>query len=331
MAPTARNARAEAAALIGDRFDARVLEPSPPAIADGDWYADDPAVVGDVESDKVVTPTTAGGVSWSDLAAEDPAIVDYAIDHALIPARFGPVPGGYGEARVDLNRLAFYVISLARRNANGKIGLRYTAGGFGTPFFGEDTQIRVEGTNLVRQHGGEVEHAPISTLAAAATFVGVDLDAASGEDNDVPELGVPSRRLSIDAAHVSFVASWFGFATAVLEELRLAGGPDDDVTRVQLWPEHFDPAVELGSQDAGARASFGGSPGDSTHPEPYLYVAAWGDIDRTDPYWNDDAFNGASLSYRDLRDADEPHAAAVEFLQAGFDRLRKQLTSLHER
>ncbi|HEX9888994.1 MAG TPA: hypothetical protein VGA69_05920, partial [Nitriliruptorales bacterium] len=46
------------------------------------------------------------------------------------------------------------------------------------------------------------------------------------------------------------------FATAVLEELRRTDGTLD-AGRVQRWPEHFDPAVELARADAGQRASYG--------------------------------------------------------------------------
>lgn len=321
MAPTTRNARAEAAAVAGGGVEVRVLEPSPPAVDDGDWYADDPTALGDADPDKVVTPTSAGDVTWFDLAAQDSAVADYAAGHGLVTTSLAPVPTGFAEARADLNRLGFYVLSPARREATGKIALRYTAGGFGTPFFGDDIQIRVEGTDLVRQQGDTVTYSPMTTLAAAAKLVGVTLDPASGDDVDVPSLDDPDRALAVNADHIAFIAQWFGFATAALEELRLAGGPDDDVTRVQLWAEHFDPGVELGNSDTATRATYGGSPGDSGHPEPYLYVAAWGEVDRNDPYWNDDAFSGASISYADLRAADDPTTAAIQFLRTGFDKL----------
>ena len=93
---------------------------------------------------------------------------------------------------------------------------------------------------------------------------------------------------------------------------------DDDVSEVQLWPEHFDPAIEMGRQDRGRRASYGGSPGDPAHPHPYLYVSAWGDIDRSNAYWNDDAFNGSSLGYAELARAEDPVQTALDFLLRGY-------------
>ncbi|HEX6300331.1 MAG TPA: hypothetical protein VF148_07705 [Acidimicrobiia bacterium] len=94
-----------------------------------------------------------------------------------------------------------------------------------------------------------------------------------------------------------------------------------DVSRVQLWPEHFDPAVEIGSQDEGRRASYGASPGDDAHPEPYLYVAAWSEIDRADPFWNDTTFNGASLSYSYILDSDDQLQTALFFFGRAHERL----------
>jgi len=37
-----RNPRAEAEDRLGGRYQARVLEPSPPTVRDGPWFADDP-------------------------------------------------------------------------------------------------------------------------------------------------------------------------------------------------------------------------------------------------------------------------------------------------
>lgn len=73
----------------------------------------------------------------------------------------------------------------------------------------------------------------------------------------------------------------------------------------------------MGSQDEGRRASYGASPGDAGHQEPYFYVAPWGAIDETDPYWNAKSFNGSLLGYSELAPADDPAAAALEFLLAG--------------
>lgn len=130
----------------------------------------------------------------------------------------------------------------------------------------------------------------------------------------------PDTGLTVDPAVTEAIGDWSGFATSVLEEARRPPAAEE-VSRVQLWPEHFDLAFEMGSNERGHRASYGASPGDDAHPEPYLYVAAWGDIDRSDHYWNDTTFNGASLPYRQLLAAGDQRATALTFLRQGFERL----------
>jgi len=78
--------------------------------------------------------------------------------------------------------------------------------------------------------------------------------------------------------------------------------------------------VDLGDEAAGRRASYGGSPGDASHAEPYLYVAPW--TARTGQFWADAAFGGASLSYAALLEADDQRAAALAFLRRGREELR---------
>ncbi len=314
MKRTARNARAEAAAVAG-HAEVRVLEPSPPAIVD-DFFADDPAVADNPEA---VTPTTAGSTTWSDLAVDDPAIANYARDHWLGAYKaLPPVPSGYVAGRNDFHRLGYGVVSNARKAATGKFGLRYTHGGFGTPFFGEDRQVRVEGDVLVVQHGDEVMAEKITTLARAAELAGTVANADQAE-HDTIELGELDRMLETSAEVGAFLGDWYGFVTSVLEEVRLLTSAGDDVGRVQLWPGHFDPAIEIGNADAGQRASYGGSPGDADHDEPYLYVGPWGDVDGSDPYWNAVGYTGASLDYADLLVADDARAAAIAFFTRGYE------------
>ncbi len=314
-----RNPAAEASAVLGPGHTARVLEPSPPAVDEGPWFADDPAAVGDPEPGTVVvTPTSAGDRTWDEVVAERPDLADFARERWLgARRRLSPAPDGYAAARDDFHRLAYSVVAEARRRANGRFGLRFTAGGFGTPFFGDDVQVRVEGDVLVVQHGDHVRADRITTLRAAGELVGVEPADEAGE-HDSPPLDDLDRPLAVTAEVGRFLGDWFGFAWSVLEELRLT--PDaDDVSRTQLWPGHFDPAIEMGDADAGRRATYGASPGDGAHPGPYLYVAAWGEIDRADPFWNDAAFDGGSLGYAELLAADDPVATALAFFRRGHD------------
>ena len=132
-----------------------MLEPSPPAVHEEPWFADDPVFRGDFEGE-VVSPVTSGDVLWRDLAADDPSLSEWCCERWLAAfKRLPPAPPELVATRVALHRLAERVISPVRQRANGKIGLRWTLGGFGTPFFGADAQVRVDGGELVVEVGGE--------------------------------------------------------------------------------------------------------------------------------------------------------------------------------
>jgi hypothetical protein len=303
------NPRAEAFERLGGRYEVRVLEPSPPTVADPPWFADDPVERGDVPADRqLVSPVGNGELRWEDLAAEDDELASWCGERWLAGYHvLGPAEPALSETRLALHRLGESVISPARRHANTKIALRYTRGGFGTPFFGPDVQVRVEGTELVVHEGGGDRRAPITTLAAAADHIGRHL---------LPDdVELDSEPLYIDAAAARLLGEWYGFAASVLEELRAEAGSAVDPSRVQLWPEHFDLAVELGLEKSGARAAYGLSPGDEHHPEPYIYVAPWvapppGEL------WQATGFSGAELSYAELMGVADQRVTALEFLRA---------------
>ena len=279
-----RNARREAFQRLGGRYDVRVLEPSPPTVTDGPWYADDP-VAGEPQMNgdlPVVSPVTGSGVLWDDLASEDPELATWCSTRWLgAYKRLGELPDNLVETRLALHKLSEEVISPAREKANGKIALRWTLGGFGTPFYSDDEQMRVEGDELIH-----------TTRA-----------------------GEQRQRLEVDADASHFLGDWYGFTASVLEELR-AGATDREPSRVQLWPEHFDLATELGAEDAQERAGYGGSPGDELHPEPYLYVVPWTPERADGDLWNSTAFNGAELSYQELLAAEDQRETALDFFRA---------------
>jgi hypothetical protein len=84
----------------------------------------------------------------------------------------------------------------------------------------------------------------------------------------------------------------------------------------RLWPEHFDLAVDA------AGGSWGFSPGDTGHDEPYLYVSLpSGAMPTRDPFWNASHFPGALLSYTALQEAGDPHEAALAFLRSAHQRV----------
>ncbi len=309
---------------MGGGLSTRVLEPSPPAVHSGPWFADDPVAVGnsDQATERVVTPTSAGDLRWADLASADETVAAFCQPRWLANYRsLLSVPDHYPVRRDDLHRLAYGVVSNARKEANGKFGLRWTMGGFGTPFFGDDTQVRVEGRLLVIQQGSRVDSRPITTLRDAAEFLGVEATSDQAE-HDTVALGDLDRPLTVDEELVAFIGDWFGMATAALEELRCTPGAPDP-SRVQLWPGHFDIAVEIGDAQSEriTRATYGASTGDAAHPEPYLYVGPWGPVDPGDPFWNDTAFTGASLPFAALAGDPHPCGVALGFYRQAFSRL----------
>jgi len=197
-----RNAQDEARAALGNAYEPRVLEPSPPAVAEPPFFADDAAVAGDVSGLKVVLPVSTAELSWDQIAAERPELAGFITDRWLgAYRRLGPAPEGLVEVRMALHHVAEHVMKPAREAANGKFGLRYTYRGFGTPFFGEDQQLRVEDTWLVDQRGADEQRTLLE---------GVDPGCAAA------------------------IADWFGFGTSVLEEVRAAATPEAEASRVQI-------------------------------------------------------------------------------------------------
>ena len=228
------------------------------------------------------------------------------------------LPDSFAGTRDHLHQVAFFALSPARHKASGRMGLRHHVGGFGTPQF-EGKAIRVEGDLLVAYEGDMVSSHTISTVREAIEFLGHEYETEWFEGFHDPLRPLdPDHPLEIDPEATRVLGEWFAFAWVVLEELRSHARADDDASEVQLWPEHFDAATELGNHEKGQRASFGASPGDASHPEPYLYVAAWSEIDRANPYWNDSSFNGASMAYEELLASTDPIQDGLEFLLDGY-------------
>ncbi|MBV8949917.1 MAG: hypothetical protein JOZ99_03505 [Actinobacteria bacterium] len=317
---SARDARREAQALVGHDFEARVLEPSPPAVTD-EWFADDPLAAGDVHTG-LLTPLAGAGITWDEWLADHAEHTEFVRDRWLgAYTRLGSPPPYFGETRAALHRLALYVLSPARRRVNGKIGLRFSLAGFGTPFFGDDEQVRVAGTRLVRQQGGTARVEPVTTLRRAAELALGRAPDDTEAPPDAPALGNVDEEVALDPAAAAFLAAWYGFAFSVLEALR-ADAESTDGGRVQLWPEHFDASFECLADAQRRRATFGASPGDRDHPDPYLYVTPWYIDDAPDDgRWNATGFRGAVLALSELSelselaDAADQRAAALAFFR----------------
>jgi hypothetical protein len=285
------NARAEAEDILGGDYEARVLEPSPPAVTDKP-YCDDPVFPGEVpEGRRLVSPVSQhGDLSWDEIAEAQPDLAPWCAERWLGAWKaLEALPAGFADTRKALHKVAEAVVAPARQPPD-EISLRYTRGGIGTPFFeedGADCQVRVEHGELVRQKRKEETREPLPDVdIAAATALG-DL---------------------------------YGFACSVLEELR-AEQVDGDPSLVRLWPEHFDMAFELGSEKEGKRANFGASPGDADHDEPYLYVGPW-NAEVSGELWNAASFNGAELGYSELLGANGQRRSALDFMSERYRALQ---------
>ncbi|MEX1038647.1 MAG: hypothetical protein WDZ96_07320 [Acidimicrobiia bacterium] len=236
-----------------------------------------------------------------------------------------PLSDSFAVTREHLHQLAYFALSPARHSVEGRMGLRPTPGGFGTPEFGGRI-ARVEGALVVHEDGGNVATQPISTVRAAAAFFGNTYEEVWFEDFKDPLAPIdPDLPIEVDDEDSRLVGAWFEMGFAVFDLLRERSTAGDDASAAQIWPEHFDAAMETGSADAGERASYGFSPGDDEHTDPYIYVAAWGEIDRSNPYWNDAAFNGSSMSYDALAGSQDPAGEALAFFEKGYQILHSDI------
>lgn len=218
--------------------------------------------------------------------------------------------------RTAWHTLAERVLAPARHAATGRIGLRPAPGGFATPEFA-GTTVAVDCATLVITSAAGTRREDVTTLGAAAAFAGVP-DGADTGVYAATTPGDPGTPLTIDPAAAAALASWFAFGAEVLGTWA-AEQRDDTPSEVQLWPEHFDLATDLGPDDA-RRANYGASPGDGGHQLPYLYVGPWRPDD--DPFWNAGSF--ARLGHLDLERATDPIARALEFFAAGHARLSRR-------
>ncbi len=184
------------------------------------------------------------------------------------------LPDDYLETVDALHRLTVYVVSPAQRLVNGEIILRSLPGGFGTFEFGGGTVVRIEGRELVID-GDRPRRAPITTLRAAAELAGIEPDVGQADQFDVPAPGDLDELLHVGEAASADLARWYAFVTKVLETLRAEAAETDDASPVRIWPEHFDAAIDLGAESEGRRATYGGSPADGQHAQPYLYASPW--------------------------------------------------------
>ncbi|CAB4347649.1 unannotated protein [freshwater metagenome] len=228
----------------------------------------------------------------------------------MADARLTEIPLAFAATRNALHSVAEQIVSPARAAATGdEFSLVVTAGGFGTPALPGGGCVRVDGLELVVDGGdGEQKRAPLTTLRESAAAV------------DLPSEGLSDEALELDDAAAGLLAGAYVLADAVLRDFYGEALPVAAPTGNQLWPEHFDIAIEHGDEPAGTRATYGLSPGDAAHSEPYFYVAPWSPpSDLT--IWTAVGFTGAELNWSQLVEAEDPRVAALQFFREYRDAL----------
>jgi hypothetical protein len=219
-----------------------------------------------------------------------------------------PLPSSFAATMASLHRVAEEIVAPARKPQN-EIALEATPGGFGTPAFefeGDERQVKVEGDELVSRVGTNERRSPLTSLAATGALVAELLP---------PGTALDDRPLDVDPSAASALASWYAMGATVLDRLVAEADPGEAPSPVVLWPEHFDIAIELGPEAAGARANYGFSPGDGDHAEPYAYVGPW-TAEVEGELWSASGFRGAELGYAALLAAADPQESALDFMRA---------------
>lgn len=205
------------------------------------------------------------------------------------------------ETRNALHDLARLVLAAELEGTTDLVTLRATPGGFGQPERLVDRQqrrVRVDGTNLVVQHGENESWTPITTIAAASVTASITLPADAAD---------ATRTLEVDPTHAVLIAEFFSLTDSALSVLRRLHASEAP-TITQLFPHHFDLAITL------SEVNVGGSPGDADHDEPYLYVGPWNVSPH--PTWNESW--GSSMPWTPRVTVDD----ALQFFEAGLSAAR---------
>jgi hypothetical protein len=213
----------------------------------------------------------------------------------------------FAATRDALHRVAEHVLAAAQYADTNEISLHPVAGGFQTthPLRG-NRRLSVVNTQVVVSDDTGMRAAPLTTVAAAARFVGVEpgmppsvYPAATPLEPDAP--------LRVDPASARLLSDWYELAD---EALRcLAAEINTPPQQPILWPEHFDVGITV---DA---VNYGASPGDEHLADPYLYVGPHAAPPAGDEFWNTSF--GAARTIGEIASLDE----AVAFFRAGHERL----------
>jgi hypothetical protein len=191
--------------------------------------------------------------------------------------------------RFELQRVATHILARARFFSDGHLGLRVSASGLITPAFGPDDEVlRLTPERLVRERRrGDIAVSEMiglldTSLQALAAFADVDLDEHFDAGRDACTVGDPDRPVGLERSPTAAILSWFRSGAEILDDVATHF---DETSVMQLWPEHFDLAFDALTRSG--RVTFGASPGDGDHDEPYLYVGPGDGVRPGDAaFWN---------------------------------------------
>lgn len=229
----------------------------------------------------------------------------------------------YATTRVALQLVAVHILARRRSMVTGRFGLRPTPGGFATPMFGHEEVLRIDGVVLVRERRVGADGAdrtasatialPGVKLRTLAEFADVDLAAPFSVGHETPEHDGDAV-LEVEAKDAGVMADWYALGAQALDRALVRLGAGGDPAVAQLWPEHFDLAVDVAV--GATRVNLGASPGDGFSAAPYLYVGPWTDARPGDAtYWN--APFGAVATFDEIVDTE----AADAFFAVGLAQL----------
>jgi hypothetical protein len=166
-----------------------------------------------------------------------------------------PDPAAGAATRRRLHGIGECLMAGPQRRAGGRFTLRVTPGGFATT--GEPA-LRLDGTDIVVDENRRV---PIAgTFSGLADALGVDFGPPPDAYSDGSETSAGDDT-TLDVASARLIQDWYLRADAALRVVAPRQTPI-------LWPEHFDVAILLDD------TSYGASPGDAFHAEPYAYVSS---------------------------------------------------------
>ncbi len=205
-------------------------------------------------------------------------------------------------------RVAEHLMAPELHRHTGRVGLRPSFRGVGTPEFerdGERFRLRLEGRHLIALADSTETWVPLTTLGEVAERLSLPLDPIEGVYEPLTS-DDPDSPLAVDDEAAEVLGEWIGLVDAALNEFRTRHR-DADPTIAQLWPEHFDLAISM------SEINFGGALGDHVdggRPRPYAYVGPW--IMREGDFWTESY--GAAL---DAADVTSP-ADLMAFFEAGL-------------